>query len=320
MAKTYGGRIRRTGRSAKRRTQRIVAKSKSSVLAARPGLNVSAAKAARFFASLPPMMRLKTSWHADTNYSITIANTAVSVFTGYFWIDPLRYDYAVNKVGVGADGTNNRGNRNWFGTEMESMFFQYGEGRFRTHVLNAQFSLDYTKVFTGTHTAATIASGQQPPFFQMVCAAVPQSFIRQSSGASHLVTDAGAFISGGPDYYSALSKLPGAKSWILPTDGSAQSQKNITMTIDAYEHTGQAQSIIVSREWLPAATFPTLTATQPDPSARQVFLFACRFRQLTSDASIILNYGLRAAYRLDQHMEFVDKVPTWPYLASGTSN
>ena len=191
------------------------------------------------------MMRLKTSWHADTNYSITIANTAVSVFTGYFWIDPLRYDYAVNKVGVGADGTNNRGNRNWFGTEMESMFFQYGEGRFRTHVLNAQFSRLHESVhrypYCRNHcfwpTTSILPNG---------LAAVPQSFIRQSSGASHLVTDAGAFISGGPDYYSALSKLPGAKSWILPTDGSAQSQKNITMTIDAYEHTGQAQSIIVS--------------------------------------------------------------------------
>jgi len=320
MAKTYGGRIRRTGRGAKKRTQRIVAKSKTSTLAARPGLNVSAAKGARFFAGLPPMMRLKTSWHADTNYSITIANTAVSVFTGYFWIDPLRYDYAVNKAGVGADGTNNRGNRNWFGTEMESMFYQYSEGRFRTHVLNAQFCLDYTRVFTGTHTAATIASGQQPPFFQMVCATVPQSFIRTSSGSASLVTDAGVFIAGGPDYYSALSKLPGAKSWVLPTDGSAQSQKNITMTIDAYEHTGSAQSIIVNREWLPAASFPTLSITHPDPSARQVFLFACRFRQLTSDASIILNYGLRSAFRLDQHMEFVDKVPTFPYLTSGTSN
>lgn len=320
MAKTYGGRIRRTGRSAKRRTQRIVAKSKYSVLAARPGLNVSAAKAARFFASLPPMMRLKTAWHADTNYSISIANNAASVYTGYFWIDPLRYDYAVNKVGVGADGTNNRGNRNWFGTEMEAMFFQYGEGRFRTHVLNAQFSLDYTRIFTGTQTAATIASGQQPPFFQMVCASVPQSFIKQSSGVAHLVTDAGVFIAGGPDYYSALSKLPGSKSFVLPTDGSAQSQKNITMTIDAYEHTGSAQSIIATREWLPSNNFPTLAVTHPDPSARQVFLFACRFRQLTSAGSIILDYGLRTAYRLDQHMEFVDKVPTWPYLTSGTSN
>jgi len=265
------------------------------------------------------MLRLKTAWQADTQYDIIVSNPGQAIYTGYFWIDPLRYDYAVNRFGVGVDGTNSRGNRNWFGTEMESMFYQYSEGRFRTHVLNVQLSADYFRNFTPALAANAVQQTLTPLVLQFVCATVPQSFIRTSAAAASLVTDAGAVIMNGPDYYSALSKMPGAKSFILPTDGSANTQKNLTMTIDGYEHTGSCQSIIATRTWAPANAAPTLTVTHPDPPARQVFLFAFRFRQLSSNEAVT-SLGIRAAFRMDQHMEFCDKVSSWPYLLTGNAN
>jgi len=318
MARKYGGAIRRTGRRKGR--ARLVSKTRAPTsMVARPGLNVSAAKSARFFASLPKMMRLKTSWYADTNYFHLVSTPAQTVYTGYWWIDPLRYDYNVNALGVGANGTNSRANRNWFGTEMESMFLQYSEGRFRTHVLSAEFACDYQRSANNTSPAYDHVSTQVIPTVQIVCAPVPQSFIRNTAGTVHLITESGVLVMGGPDYFSALTKMPGATTKIIPANGNATAPTRFTMTIDGYEHNGNLQSVTATRTWAPGDIFPTLTVTHPAPDQRQVYLFAIRHRTPTT-ANVVCQINLRASFRLDQHMEFMDKVPLWPYMATNTSN
>jgi len=319
MAKTYGGRIRRTGRGAKKRVQRIVAKARSTTLAARPGLNVSSARGARFFASLPPMMRLKIPWQADTNYTIAFNLAARPILTGYWFIDPLRYDQSINIAGVGADGSNTRANRGWFSADLESIFFQYSEGRFRTHSLSTDFILEITRNYgVGTTTAEAFAAARDPTI-SMCCAAVPLSYLRNAGGGIHNAADAGSIILGGPDYYSALSKTSGTRSFILTSDGSSRAPQRVTMNIDGFEHNGSIQAMTVEKTWTPASSLPTLTATHPNPATRQVYLFAFR-ANLTAAVNTVVVMNMRTAYRLDQHMEFYDRTPMWPYSAANAGN
>ena len=316
MAKTYGGRIRRTGRSAKKRTQRIVAKAKTSVLAAKPGLNVSAAKSARFFASMPPMLRYKTAWYADTSYNVAsgVGGDAYLVYNAYFWIDPLRFDYPVNAGGAAI------GVRSWYSSEMKGLFYQYQEARFRTHQLHYDFTAWFNRyggAVTGPEQSQTTAD--LPPL-QICCATVPLSYLRQGpGGANHTAAQAGTLYAGSFDYFSALSKSPGSKQYILSNDTKANCSGS--MIIDGFAHTGTLQVMTATHtQWTEANDQPTVTFNYPDPGVnRTIFLFAIRFPYLNlPNSNTRLN--LRAAYRMDQHMEFMDKNPAFPYLSGLPQN
>lgn len=314
MAKTYGGRIRRTGRGAKKRTQRIVAKSKSTSLVGKPGLNVSAAKSARFFASMPPILRFKLPWYADTAYNLItgVGTGAYLVLNGYFFIDPLTFNYAVNSTGTSV------GTRAWYSSELKGLFYQYQEGRFRTHQLHYDFT-----VWLNRDTAATAAaeiatvSADQPPF-QLACAPVPLSYLRNATtGNQHAANDAGNLFAGGIDYFSVLTKTSGTRQYTI---NNMNTRAQGSMIIDGFEHNGQIQSMTCTHtQWAEAADQPVVTYNYPNPGLnRQVYLFAFRFPYLqTTNSSTRCN--LRAAYRLDQHMEFLDKNPAFPYL-SGAVN
>lgn len=312
MAKTYGGRIRRTGRGAKKRTQRIVAKTKSSSLVGKPGLNVSAAKSARFFASIPPILRFKIPWFADTAYILATGNAApaYSVLNGYFFIDPLNFDSQVNSAGTSV------GTRSWYSSEMKGLFYQYQEARYRTHQLHYDFTL-WLNRDTAATGAAEIASvsADQPPF-QLACATVPLSYLRNAgTGNQHGSADAGQVYTQQFDYFSALTKNPGTRQYTI---NNTISRAQGSMIIDGFEHNGQIQSMTCTHtQWTEASQQPVVTYTNPNPGIfRQVFLFTFRMPYLTTTNSST-RVNLRAAYRMDQHMEFMDKNPAFPYLAGG---
>jgi len=318
MAKTYGGRIRRTGRSAKKRTQRIVAKAKTTSLAGRPGLNVSAAKSSRFFASMPPILRYKTAWYADTSYNIAAGtqDPAYLVYNGYFWIDPLRFDFPVNAGGAAI------GVRSWYSAEMKGLFYQYQEARFRTHVFHYDFTswmIRYVQA-TSSESENALASGEQPPL-QIAVAAVPLSYLRQTAntGGNHSANQAGQLFTGTFDYFSSLTKLPGSRHHVL--DNSTKSTCSGSLIIDGYAHNGVLQSMTaLNTGWTESVDQPTVSYSYPDPGVnRTVFLVALRFPYLaTANSNNRLN--LRAAYRMDQHMEFMDKNPAFPYLSGLPQN
>jgi len=311
MAKTYGGRIRRTGRGAKKRTQRIVAKTKSSSLVGKPGLNVSAAKGARFFASMPPILRFKVPWYADTAYLVATAqgNPAYSVMNGYFFIDPLNFDASVNSTATTV------GTRSWYSSEMKGLFYQYQEARYRTHQLHYDFTVWVNRDTASTNAAEIQSvSASQPPF-QLVCSSVPLSYLRnQTTGNQHTAADAGIVYTFQYDYYSALTKSPGTRQYTI---NNVSNRAQGSMIIDGFEHNGQSQSVTCTHtQWTEASQQPVVTFTHPNPGIyRQVYLFAFRMPYLTTTYSGT-RINLRAAYRLDQHMEFMDKNPAFPYIAA----
>jgi len=316
MAKTYGGRIRRTGRDAKKRTQRIVAKSRSITLAGRPGLNVSAAKSSRFFASMPPILRFKVPWYCDTAYNFALGQGAGAylVFNAYWWIDPLRFDYPTNLAAPTV------GTRGFYSSEMKGMFFQFQEARFRTHQLQYEFTPWINRASAGgTADEIALNSAPQPPV-SIACAAVPLSYLRQGpGGAAHTPAQAGTVYAGSYDYYSVLTKTPGTREYTL-TEGS-RNKCSGSMIVDGYSHNGTIQSMTCTHTgWTEAAEQPTVIYNYPDPGVnRTVFLFCIRvpYIQTVNGAPRI---QLRGAYRLDQHIEFIDKNPAFPYLSALPQN
>jgi len=309
MAKTYGGRIRRIGR--KRRVQRVVAKRRTSSLAARPGLNVSAAKSARFFASLPPMMRFKIPWYADTVY---VAQTEVvgvpavpRVWNAYFYLDPLLFDQPVNNVGVGL------ATQGWYSSEMKGMHYQYSEARFRTHQLHYDFTFSPQRVTNAAVTAAQLANTAQTPMISIACMPVPLKYMRTGANVPHTVAEAGTLFVGGYDYYSALTQTPGAREYTISTLSGSPNCSG-SMIIDGFAHNGQSQVQTVNRTaWAQDQDQPVIQYVPANPGTdRTVFLFTLRL-PYNPDENCTWRFALRAAYRLDQHMEFYDKTPAFPY-------
>jgi len=278
-------------------------------LKASSGLNVSNP---RFFSRLPISLNIKTPWQADTRYTFdTAAGNGFTTSCSYVFLDPLNIQRVVN-----ADGAVQVGNRSWYSSDMLGLFALYQEGRYRTHVFNYDFVVDYNKQFQAGATAQAIGSVSDPSL-EICVAAVPLSYLRTSVGAPHVIAEAGTLYAG-VDYFSALSKEVGVRTHSISSDGSGRKASG-SIVIDAFDHDGTSQSITASFTWAQTSNYPTTVYTMPDPPNRKVILIAARYKYLGLPGSLIHNLSLRAAYRLDQHMTFLDRVPSFPYVTAGVA-
>jgi len=148
-------------------------------------------------------------------------------------------------------------------------------------------------------------------------ASVPLTYLKKYDNTPHIIGDAGAVFQG-TDYYAALSQQPGCKQLVIPLDGSLNSLKSVRIDMDAYEHNGSAQLMRSVSSWAETADYPTITIAYPAPAARNVILFAVRVAStpITNRTNTLY---VRCEYRLDQHIVFCDKFPSFPYVTTGVA-
>lgn len=275
---------------------------------ARPGLNTYPSARSRYFAPLPKMLQVKCPWYCDAKYYAPFANVG-GVLQGaacpYWFIDPLDMGRATSTYGTGVGG------KYFFSPDLGAFLSLYQEARFRTHVLNLNFSAEVETVY-GSNSANETMAKVHTTVLHIAVAAVPLSYLRKADGNPHVIGDAGGVFQG-VDYYASLSQQPGCKQVVLPLDGSLNSLKSVRVEIDGFDHNTTSQIIRSSQTWTTVADQPTLTVTYPDPATRNVFLIACRIAGLPYGNTTNSLY-VRTEMKLEQHLTFTDKFPSFPYI------
>jgi len=306
MAKTF--KLRRTGRSAmkyrKKRTTRLLSRSP---YVAKEGLNVS--PSTRYFAPLPYKMDMRTDWLADTRWECGLGggtDRQIRTESYYLFIDALNMtQYVSTAASLSTAG------RKFWSADLGAMLALYQEAIFRTHVLNAEITADYSRA-VDNGTSQQIIDTSCDPSLHVAVAQVPLSYLRKEDNSLHTLANAGTLYSG-VDYYSALTQTPGAKSGIVGYGASPTVFKTRTV-IDGYAHNGVQQSITSSMTWDAGTQLsPQITYSYPNPGQRNVFLFAFRFRYIPL-AGVTQQLSIRAALKLEQHLVLQDKYPAFPYI------
>lgn len=313
MTKKYGGKIRRTGRSAKKyqKSGQVLAVKSNPFRVARVGLNTYST---RFFPSFPTKMNVMVPLYADTRYPFPFANSGSDgealTTCNFFFLDPLNFDRQISDNGHDA-------NKNWFSPIMKQLFTVFGEGRVRTSVLKYEITCEYSKTY-GLSPTSTEVNFLYEPVVQLACASVPLNYLKKNSGSQFAITDAGQLWLG-VDYFSALTQMPGAKVYQIPISGDRKAQKG-QLIIDGYDHDGSAQLIRSTVTWSGTGgpTTPTANITYPPTETRNVFLFAFRTRGIKyNNCSQIMIP--RFSLKLETHMTFVDSLPPMPFVTNGVS-
>lgn len=316
MAKKYGGKIRRTGRSVmkyKRAGQTLAVKS-NPFRVARQGLNTYST---RFFPALPNKMNAMVPLYADCRYMLTFANAGgentSQASCHYFFVDPTNFDRDVSNP-----STNAAGHQFWFSNIFRPLMGVYSEAIIRTSVLKFEVTAEATKRYGTTATTNPELNSTQTPLLQLAYAPVPLSYIRKAAGGQMAITDAGTVWTG-VDYFTALTQMPGARNHVIPLTGDRGSVKG-SMKIDGYEHDGAAMVIRSDVTWnANAGSSPQITLWWPgDTRQRNVFLFAFRVCGLkfTNISQEIL---ARFAYKMDNHLTFQDCVPPMPFITQAVA-
>jgi len=304
MAKKY--KLRPTGRKYPRPVR---AQTRMNPYRARPGLNTYSSARSRYFSPLPKMMQLKTPWYADCRYFLPYSNTGaagtVAGACGYWFIDPLDMSRPCATHGTGVGG------KYFFSPDLGGFLSLYQEARFRTHVLNINFTVDNSAHATAGATAVDLANPMRG-VLHIAVMAVPLTYLRKTDLSSHTIAETGQLFQG-VDYYAALSQQPGCKQLVIPLDGSQNSIKGCRVELDGYEHNGAAQTIRASMTWAPAANEPTINVAYPDPTARNVFLIATRVIGAAS-TTVTNQIYIRTEMKIEQHLVFTDKFPCFPYV------
>lgn len=313
MAKKYGGKIRRTGRSTMKykKSGQVLAVKSNPYRVARIGLNTYST---RFFPSFPNKMNVMVPLYNDCRYPFPIANSGndgeALTTCNFFFLDPLNFDRQVSDNGHDA-------NKYWFSPIMKQLFTVYGEARVRTSVLKYEVTCEYSRRI-GAAPSPSEVSSRYEPVVQLACASVPLNYLKKSAGSQFAITDAGQ-LWGFVDYFAALTQMPGAKTFQIPITGDRQAQKG-QLVIDGYDHDGTAQIIRSTITWAGTGgpTTPTATIAYPVTETRNVFLFAFRTRgmKFANVEQVIIP---RFAFKLETHMTFVDSVPPMPYVTNGVS-
>lgn len=316
MAKKYGGRIRRTGRSTmkyKKSGQALAVKS-NPYRVARIGLNTYST---RFFPALPNKMNAMIPLFADCRYICPFANSGndnTSVATcNFFFIDPTNFDRAVANPSTGAVG-----HQYWFSNIFKPLMGVYSESIIRTSVLKFDMTAEWAKRYGAAATSNAELNGLQTPVVQLAYASVPLGYIRKSTGAQMVINDAGELWTG-VDYYAALTQMPGARNVVIPVSGDRPSVKG-QLKIDGYDHDGAAMVIRSDVTWNPTAgSSPSITVGWPsDTRQRNVFLFAIRACGLKF-ANIPQEIVARFCFKLEEHLTFQDSIPPMPLVTQGVA-
>jgi len=308
MAKKY--KLRPTGRKYPRPVR---AQTRMNPYRARPGLNTYSSARSRYFTPLPKMMQVKLPWFADCKYIIPFAqtgNTLQGAACAYWYVDPLDLSQPCCTTGL------SDGQKYFFCGEQGVFMSLYQEGRFRTHSMNVNFSAELQTLFTDGSPVSAL-NMVHTTVLHVAVASVPLTYLKKSDNTAHIIGDAGAVFQG-VDYYAALSQQPGCKQLVIPLDGSLNSLKSARIDIDAYEHNGAAQLMRSVSSWPETNDYPTITIAYPAPAARNVILFAARVAS-TPFVSRTNNLYIRCEYRLDQHIVFCDKYPSFPYVSTGVA-
>jgi len=305
MAKKY--RLRPTGRKYARPVRALQI---TNPYRARPGLNTYSSARSRYFNPLPKMMQLKSSWYADSKYSIPFANTGTFVAGGtacaYWFIDPLNMANPTSTYGTGTGG------KYFYSPDLGGFLALYQEARFRTHVLNINVSGELESQFGPDITNQAIFNNKHTTVLHVAITQVPLAYLKKADNSAHVIGEAGQVFQQ-VDYYTSLSQQPGVKQMVIPIDGSLNSIKSARIEIDAFDHNSVAQIIRSSQTWAAPADNPTVAVTYPDPATRNVFLVACRVGGLPTNSKTNILY-VRTEMKLDQHLTFTDKFPSFPYV------
>lgn len=318
MGKFFRGRIKRTGRYRRARLSkgpslyRTVSKMPVSnpYKTARIGLNTYSS---RFFPSLPPRMNICSSSYADTKYDMQIGGLPAADGTGqticyYFWIDAINLGFQINAAGP-------QGQQVFYSPNVLSLFALYKEAQLRTSVLNFSVAAEYSKVL-GLNPTSNEVNFKYEPVVQMAVVPIPLGYLKNQAGNPHLANQAGTLFFG-VDYYSALTQMKGAKTYVVPLSGDRPSQHS-KITIDGYDHNGEPQVIRNDNQWNPANGFPALQVDFPAQEQRNVFLFAFRLRSIRY-ANVQQFIHPRFSYKLDQHLTFLDLTPPQPYVTAAVA-
>jgi len=308
MAKKY--KLRPTGRKYARPVR---AQTRMNPYRARPGLNTLSSARSRYFTPLPKMMQVKLPWFADCKYVVPFAqtgNTLAGVACAYWFIDPLDLSQSCSSTGL------SDGQKYFFCGEQGVFMSLYQEGRFRTHSMNVNFSAEVQTLYVDGSSVSTLNT-KHTTVLHVAVASVPLTYLKKNDNSPHIIGDAGAVFQG-VDYYAALSQQPGCKQLVIPLDGSLNSLKSARIDMDAYEHNGSAQLMRSVSSWPETADYPTITIAYPAPAARNVILFAVRVAStpITNRTNTLY---VRCEYRLDQHIVFCDKFPSFPYVTTGVA-
>jgi len=273
------------------------------------GLNVG--KPQRFL-SFPNIMKVCLPWEADTRYLLVIGPVlpavAGAIATPYVFLDPLNHDAYVN------NNVNYPTALKFFYTsDMFSLASIYQNMTFKTHVLNYTFSFDYSKDnLTDPGQPNPIETNDYIlPAIDMAIGTLPITFLKDDTNTPHNAAQAGTLFDN-VDYYSALTRQPGVKTYSL-SQGSVRTISG-SISIDALEHDGEPQTLASFQTWrTPFPTIPDVGLVSPDPAFRKVFLIALRMPELQIPG-VQQTYSLRAAFRLDQHVVCFNKIPSFPYV------
>lgn len=304
MAKGYS-KMRRTGKYQRRkRTNARVTNS----LRPRAGLNTMSL---RFFPKLPNRMQVAIPSYGDTIYNMFAGVGAIfsdNARAAYFWIDAINPELFIGAL-AGAS------RRYMFSPQFKQLMTLYGEARLRTTVLNYEFSGEFSKTYGAAATPQELAYEHNPQFHLAVCT-VPLSYLKDSAGAQHTVIQAGSLFFD-MDYYSAVSQLPGCKTYVIPLTGDRPPIKG-SCIVDGYEHTGSTIVANSAVTW-PAqgigfpTVVPTSIITYNQGTQRNVILIAMRIRGVSiGNTSQVVQ--LRASYKMDQHYTLVDPMPLQPVV------
>lgn len=307
--------ISRTKKFKRRRTSTLRRRSSYSV--ARIGLNTMGT---RFFPALPQRLQLKVPFYADTKMNTNIFTAAQNSNGGgytncfYWFIDPL--DMSRDQLSLG-----HQASTKFYSAALPKLLTLYAEGQYRTHHLSMELTGEYFRQIGSTTATTNETYTQAEPNIHFACAPVSLTYLRNSVGSQHVITDAGTIYSG-VDYYSALTQMPGSKSFLIPTSGQ-RTPIRTSMIIDGFAHDGTSQSVRSTITWSPQTagnppSIPTPVITYPNIQLRNVYLFAVRVRGIYY-ANVIQTASVRMSLNLEQHMTFIDPYPQYPYSTDGTA-
>lgn len=257
------------------------------------------------FAGLPRSLGVKTSFHADPRLDPVSAiggQTAGTVYQAYTYFDlldmskPLKpgfpsvcFPHATHHLAMGRI---------------------YQEFRYESTAIHVDLTLD---VFDNQLLGGINHFPMQS--VQLVCAIVPLSYMKTAGGIGHNIANTGVWNTG-VDYYSALTSVPGSKTYVLAQNGNNKVQSFYAKT-DAFAHSGSPVvgrfSMINSQLILLGNGDPIVTVTYPGAALgveQNVLVMACRWKPTSN----LDRFEVRASMRWDQNLTYRDLVPPIQYL------
>lgn len=277
----------------------------------------------RFYPPLPRYMNVAVPFHFDTRMECAFDNTLAAqnshtnVFY-WFW-DPINMSNNIGPVTTATNPTN-LGTQTMYSLAFTNMISQYNEARFKTCVLDVEFSADFARVVQAGAGTSGPAAAIDTPNVQMVIGKIPSSYLRLDAANFHTPAQTGVVYRvglGGAayDYYSILSGQTGSKQLFLPVNGNQETRKTARIIVDSYEHTGGVLTATSTIAWPINQTRPTVAVTFPAPANRTYIVCAVRYRSI-SNAETTPKVFVRCSGKMTQHCTFTDNMPQMPYLDS----